>query len=204
MLSLFWVPIFGKKFNMKMKSEVLIAELIERTRQSMNRAEGFKQLNADLLNWKAGQEIWSVLECIEHLNLYGDFYLPEIEQSISQANCKSETDFKPGFLGDYFAKSMLPKEKLNKMKTFKSKNPNGSKLNKETITRFLDQQKKMLELLDKARDVSLNKTKTAISISSLIKLKLGDTFRFVIYHNERHMLQAGKILAAKGLQVSAV
>lgn len=189
---------------MKVKSEVLITELIERTRQNMNQAEGFRQLTADLLNWKAGQEIWSILECIEHLNLYGDFYLPEIERSISRANHEAETDFRPGFLGDYFAKSMLPKEKLNKVKTFKSKNPNGSKLNKETINRFLDQQKKMLELLDKARGVSLNKTKTAISISSLIKLKLGDTFRFVIYHNERHMVQAGKILAAKGLHLSTV
>jgi hypothetical protein len=188
---------------MKVKSEVLIAELIERTRQNMNEAEGFRQLTADLLNWKAGREIWSILECIEHLNLYGDYYLPEIERRISQANRKSETDFKPGFLGDYFAKSMLPKEKLNKMKTFKSKNPNGSKLDRETITRFLDQQKKMLELLDRARGVSLIKIKTGISISPLIKFKLGDTFRFVIYHNERHMVQAGKILAAKGLQVSA-
>jgi hypothetical protein len=189
---------------MKIKSEALIEELIERTRLNMNKAEGFKQLNADLLNWKTGQEIWSVLECIEHLNLYGDFYLPEIERRISQANRESEADFKPGCVGDYFAKSMLPKEKLNKMKTFKNKNPNGSKLTKETITRFLDQQKKMLELLDRARGVSLNKTKTGISISPLIKFKLGDTFRFVIYHNERHIVQADKILAAKGLHLKAV
>ncbi|RXM56703.1 hypothetical protein BOQ60_25350, partial [Chryseobacterium sp. CH1] len=31
--------------------------------------------------------------------------------------------------------------------------------------------------------IDLEKTKTSISISKLIKLKLGDTFRFVIYHN---------------------
>lgn len=185
-----------------MKSEVLIAELIERTKQYLIKAEEFKSLEMDQLNWKAGQEIWSILECIEHLNLYGDFYLPEIDLRISRANHEAEADFRPGFLGDYFAKSMLPKEKLNKMKTFKSKNPNGSKLNKATITRFLEQQQKMLELLDKARRVSLNKTKAAISISSLIKLKLGDTFRFVIYHNERHMVQADKILYATDLPVN--
>lgn len=182
-----------------MKSETVIAELIERTRQIMNKAEGFRQLSPDQLNWKPGQDIWSILECIEHLNLYGDFYLPEIERRISHSKHQAETDFRPGLLGDYFAKSMLPKEKMNKMKTFKSKNPNGSRLNKETIDRFLDQQKKMLQLLDRARRVSLNKTKTAISISSFIKLKLGDTFRFVIYHNERHMVQADKILAVKDL-----
>ena len=38
------------------------------------------------------------------------------------------------------------------------------------------------------------KTKTAISISKLMKLRLGDTFRFVTAHNERHLLQAENVL----------
>ena len=76
------------------------------------------------------------------------------------------------------------------------KKPNGSDLNETVIERFLDQQLKTLELLDNARKVSLDKTKTAISISKLIKLKLGDTFRVIIYHNERHIAQAHKALDA--------
>lgn len=89
---------------------------------------------------------------------------------------------------------MLPKEKLNKMKTFKDKNPIGSKLDKKTIERFISQQEQILNLLDKSREIDLNKTKTAISITNLIKLKIGDTFRVVIYHNERHLEQANKLL----------
>ena len=45
--------------------------------------------------------------------------------------------------------------------------------------------------------LDLNKIKTAISISKWIKLKLGDTFRVVVYHNERHIKQANKILDKK-------
>lgn len=45
-----------------------------------------------------------------------------------------------------------------------------------------------------AQQVSLNKTKTGISISTWIKLKLGDTFKVVIYHNKRHIVQALKAL----------
>ena len=86
------------------------------------------------------------------------------------------------------------KEKLNKMKTFKDKNPLGSKLDKSTIERFISQQEQVLNLLDKSRKIDLSKTKTAISISKLIKLRIGDTFRVVIYHNERHLVQAEKIL----------
>jgi len=80
---------------------------------------------------------------------------------------------------------MLPKEKLNKMKTFKDKNPLNVKLNKSVIEKFLDQQFKFLVLLDRSRNVSLNKVKIQTSISSLITPKLGDTFQFVINHTKK-------------------
>jgi len=47
--------------------------------------------------------------------------------------------------------------------------------------------------LDVCAKVDIGKTKTAISISKWIKLKLGDTLRVVIYHNQRHMAQAKRI-----------
>jgi hypothetical protein len=83
------------------------------------------------------------------------------------------------------------------MKTFKDKDPYGSDLDKATIEKFNKQQEQLLDLLSKAAGVSLTRTKTAISISKLIKLKLGDTFRVVIYHNQRHLVQAQKALAAR-------
>ncbi len=175
---------------MKVNSEKLIADLIESTIANLNQIERFKELAETELNHKKNETSWSILECIEHLNLYGDYYLPEIEKKIVSSDQKADTIFKSGMLGNYFANQMLPKEDLKKMNAPKDKNPMGSQLEKSVIDRFEKQQLKMLELLDKARQVSLIKTKIAISISKLIKLRLGDTFRFVIYHNQRHLAQA--------------
>lgn len=174
---------------MKIKSETLILELIENTRQNLNFVETLKEKSNSQLNWKQNKESWSVLECLEHLNLYGDFYLAEIEKVLDNAKSHSETEFKSGILGKYFAESMLPKAKLNKMKTFKDKNPLNSFLDNKTIARFMNQQIKMLDLLNRAKSVNLNTEKTAITLTKLIKLKLGDTFRFVINHNIRHIKQ---------------
>ncbi|WP_223447005.1 hypothetical protein [Polaribacter litorisediminis] len=80
------------------------------------------------------------------------------------------------------------------MKTFKSMNPLNSKLNIQTLEKFMNQQHQIIELLDVSKNVNLDKTKTAISISKWIKLKLGDTFRVVIYHNERPIKQAEKTI----------
>lgn len=176
-----------------MQSENLIQSLIEQTRKVINTVEKLKNNDLQTLTWKHDQNSWNILECLEHLNLYGNFYLPEIESKIKNSTTKSETEFKSGFLGNYFAKSMLPKEKLNKMKTFKDKNPLNANLDKSVIDKFIEQQVKLLDLLSQSRNVSLNKVKIQTSISSLIKLKLGDTFQFFINHIIRHLKQIERI-----------
>jgi hypothetical protein len=186
--------IFVKTNRMKIPSEALLVDLIARTKQLILEAELLKEKSEEDLNVKENSTSWSVLECLEHLNLYGKFYLPEIAKRISENRGKKESVFKSGWLGNYFANSMLPKATLNKMKTFQNMNPINSQLDKKVIDEFLSQQEQMLLLLDQARKISLNKTKTAISISKLIKLKLGDTFRIVIYHNQRHLIQAKRVL----------
>lgn len=70
---------------MKTTSNELIADLIERTRQNLNKAEALKKLSPEELNFKSGPQAWSVLECIRHLNFYGEYYLPEIERRIRES-----------------------------------------------------------------------------------------------------------------------
>lgn len=178
-----------------MQAENLIQSLIEQTRQIMNQIEKLKSHDFHTLTWKENALSWSILECIEHLNLYGDFYLPQIENKIKHSSTKNDPEFKNGFLGNYFAKSMLPKEKLNKMKTFKDKNPLNAQLDKGVIDKCMNQQIKLLDLLNQSRNVSLNKVKIETSISSFLRLKLGDTFQFIINHIIRHLSQIDRIQA---------
>lgn len=177
---------------MKIATQQLIEDLIERTENLISRTKAFKKLPLEKLNHKTNPEKWSVLECIAHLNLYGDYYNPEIRKSIKTSSTKPAKLYKAGFLGNYFTNSMLPKTKLIKMKTFKDKNPVGSKLGLEVIQKFIAQQKEFIELLTLSNKVNISKTRTAISISKILKLKLGDTFRFNAAHNERHIQQAEK------------
>ncbi|MGE0635087.1 MAG: DinB family protein [Bacteroidia bacterium] len=174
----------------------LIDELLLIIETANSKAKQFKELTTTQLNYKKSPESWSILECLEHLNLYGDFYLPEIQKQVLKAEkAPANAVVKSGVLGNYFASSMKVKNgKVNKMKTFKDKNPLNSQLSVTTIDRFLKQQQLLASLLTQSKTIDLNKTKTAITISSLIKLRLGDTFRFLVYHIERHMQQAERVL----------
>lgn len=181
---------------MRISRNQLLQELSAKLDVAATNVNAFKTLPTEKLNFKNNAESWSILECIEHLNLYGDFYLPEIEQRILNAKPQPQaTEFKSGFIGNYFANLLLPKNgSIKKMKTFKDKNPIHSSLTTTTLDRFLKQNEKLQALLKQAEGIDITATKTAISISTLIKLRLGDTFRFVIYHIERHIAQAERCL----------
>ncbi len=178
---------------MDLIAEKLIQDLFVITQNNLKAVESLKSKSIEILNWKSDSKSWSVLECLEHLNRYGDFYIPEITKKIASSKYPASKIVKSNWLGKYFSKSVSYSKDLKKMKTFKSMNPIKSKLNKETIHEFITQQYQIIDLLKKAKKVSLDKTKTAISISKIIKLRLGDTFRVVIYHNERHVKQAEKV-----------
>jgi hypothetical protein len=65
---------------------------------------------------------------------------------------------------------------------------------KATIAEFIDQQEQMLLLIDRARKVNISKIRVPISLTNWIKLKLGDTFLFMIGHHSRHVQQAERAL----------
>ncbi|MEQ8302989.1 MAG: DinB family protein [Cyclobacteriaceae bacterium] len=179
-----------------MTRSTLLDDLIKRTESVKQEVLQFSDVPVEMLNQRKAPDSWSALECLEHLNRYGRFYVPEIETRINSAKVSENEEYKSGWLGNYFALSMLPGEngKLNKMKTFKSMNPLLQVLNKDVIDEFVQQQDRLLNLLQSARRVDLAKVKTGISISKWIKLQLGDTFRVVVYHNQRHVVQARKAL----------
>ncbi len=183
--------------RMKIKSAQIIEELTVLTRSHLQQVQEMSQLPTDTLTAKPAPHSWNALECVEHLVRYGNFYLPEIEKQIKASPYPQATLFKSGWLGNYFAKSMLPRQKPNKMKTFKQMNPVNSGVKREVLLTFSSQLEKMLELLQMAARTDLTRVKTAISISAFIRLRLGDSMRVVIYHNERHLKQAGAAMKSK-------
>ena len=172
----------------------MVNDLIKRTETNLRAAQELSKKSSNELNFHPAPGSWSALECVEHLNFYGNYYVPEIEIQIAASPYPAEEIFKSGFLGNFFAQSMLPEEGFKKVKTLKSSNPIGKELSKEVIDHFISHQQKLLELLKKAKHVSLSRTKTGISISKYLKLRLGNTFRVVVYHNQRHLLQVKRAL----------
>lgn len=179
-----------------MDSDKHITKLLAETDIAIAAAQNYRLFNLKKLQWRESAGSWNILECIEHLNLYGDFYLPAIDHALKNTKTKPEKVFNSGLMGGYFAKTMLPKAQMNKMKTFSDKNPLNKNLDKSVIDKFINQLIQLKNLLYQSQNVSLNKVKIKTSISGLIKFKLGDTLHFLVNHIVRHLQQIENIQKA--------
>lgn len=136
---------------------------------------------------------WSVAQCLEHLNTYGDYYLPLIRDRLQNGKAgTAEKTFKPGLMGDYFVKVTDPKTSTQKMKARKMHQPLPGDPH-GIVARHLEQQERLLSYLGKARKLDLNRNKIPVSIMPAIRIKLGDALRFLLCHNDRHLRQAAAI-----------
>ena len=172
----------------------VLSDLKQMTSAHINYAKQLLGTSEDKLQFKQSTKSWSVLECLEHLNMYTAFYNTEINKRMNASLLPFSETFKSTYLGNKFANDMLPKDGMKTMNTFKSKNPNASKLDKEKVIHtFIKLQEVLLTLLDTSNFKNLDKIKTKTTLP-ILKFKLGDTFRFVIHHNERHIIQAKRVL----------
>ena len=154
----------------------------------------FQNMSEAELNRQPPNGGWSIAQCLEHLNTYGDYYFPRMEKALSEFDGKPSVNFSSSWLGNYFTKMMDPETGKTKMKAFKSHVPASALNGHAVIARFIKQQETLIHLLQLANQKDINKIKIPISLTRLIRMKLGDTFRFIIAHNERHIEQAKRLL----------
>ncbi|WP_428224259.1 DinB family protein [Flavobacterium sp.] len=178
---------------MVIQSELLVQQLADIIKEQMDFAQQLLLLDDEQLQKRSHSKAWNILECLEHLNLYSAYYLPEISLGMQNSTAAASKEFRSGWLGNYFANSMLPKAKVSKMKTFKDKDPFGLPLKRAVIEEFLSNQKKYEEILQLCQNKNLKKIRIKISISRWISLSLGDTLRFIVNHQIRHFAQIQKI-----------
>ncbi|MBD0401326.1 DinB family protein [Flammeovirga sp. EKP202] len=181
---------------MRINQAQFLATLQDGLEKELIQVKKIQQLPLAHLQYRKYEKAWNILECLYHLNLYGEFYIPQFQHLLKTAKDKQKEQYKSGWLGNYFANSMKPSEQKikNKMPSPKEKNPLGLPLESDVITTRIQQINKLLIIVEQAKNKDLEQKRCPITISKWITLQLGDTIHFIINHEERHMLQIKKIL----------
>lgn len=137
---------------------------------------------------------WSIVQCLAHLNSYGNYYLPLVTRKLTVAQEESNGQFSGTWLGSYFTKMMQPGPGQKKYSAHKSHLPAVGLNALQVVGEFIRQQEDLLLYLRQAQNKNIEKGKIPVSVARIVKLNTGDVFQFLITHNERHMQQAKRNL----------
>lgn len=179
-----------------MTTEALFNELEGITKKNIHYLENnVTSFSANQLNWKPRQDVWNIKEIIAHLLEFANFYNSAFSKKIDTTIYQEP---KETFVSSPLGKSMWKSMKLGNAKNIKRKikspklyNPLivPSIVTENVITDFLDSQRDLLGIIERAKTINVRKAKIRLATSNVIKFRIGDALLYVIYHNERHIQQ---------------
>ncbi len=186
-----------------------ITEVLSKLLNRLNEisARDFAGLADAQLQWKPSPESWSIVECLQHLILLFEMHLPKIEQAIDKGRpdkiLDGKTAFRSGLLGKYLIKSVRLKEDNSFYRFSKSPKKLQPKQNIEgalsiVLNNYFQYSEQLLQLLSKAKYLHLEETKVVLHLFLPFRLRLGDMLQYLVYHIERHIVQAQKVYSELG------
>jgi len=188
-----------------MHTHQLIAQVEEISKKNHHLIENkINQLSSRQLLWKPSTEHWNILEIIAHCNAYLGYYNPLIDKSIQTTKfLQPKSQFISSPLGSAAWKSIKLGNENNLKRKFQSNKKFNPLFNKELIegdiiNDFTSKQIVFRELLLQANKVNMQRVKIPVSFASFIRLRLGDIFLFLAYHEERHMHQINQLISHRG------
>lgn len=190
------ITILHRAFASKMTTKELFQIVTQITQQNIDLVnKSIVKMSEKQLNWIPNPGVWSVAQVLAHLNEYGMYYHPTILKKIENTRYTSSKEaFVSSPLGRSAWKSMKLGNAKNVKRKFRAQKGYNPAIDKQLVTGdeisvFSEQQKELLEIVSKAEKVNLRRVKIPISISKIVRLRLGDALLFIVYHNQRHMQQ---------------
>ncbi|GAB3787197.1 DinB family protein [Spirosoma horti] len=177
------------------------SELQTRLRTVLDLVEReFATLTEEQLRWKPAPDRWSIVECLQHLNLAERFYIHNIQHKVDALGLIQTTPVDQLLVSDLVGKAMLvavdPQARL-KLPAPGVIYPRKAAdlLPDDVVRQFVDLQTLLSTQLTKAVYLDWNREKVMSLFGNWLKLRLGDAFRMLVAHTERHIKQAMRVKA---------
>jgi predicted RNA-binding protein with RPS1 domain len=180
-----------------MNSKLFIAQISDGFEQAIDEViNAVDGVNHQLMNIPEGEKKWSMLQFIKHTSIATAVYVKNLSELLENENQKPAVkEYSGGWMGRYLEKSNQPKqngELKNKLKTFKWMDPENQLDQNEVIDEFIVTHQKMIELIKQSEVVNLDRTKIKTAVP-MLKLRLGDAYKFLLAHTRRHVVQLRRI-----------
>jgi hypothetical protein len=141
---------------------------------------------------------WSAAECIAHLTLTTDAYLPLLDAARASvdAGAALPRKYKAGAIGWLLARTLEPPARA-RARTLPAFVPGGVAPRAETVASFVRSQRALLGWLDGAAAVPLNRVMVASPFNARLRYNAYAAYLVLASHQRRHIWQAER--ATRGI-----
>lgn len=178
-----------------METKAFLNDIADSIRRTFSLYHGeIADLDQKTLLQKPAEESWSIIECLEHMNLAHKAYIKQMDDVLSKAgNSDAKKTHKSGWIARRSIRMMQPgnNRKIRwKMKTMSGMEPALSALRaSEVLAEFTRQIQRMEEIAEQAQDIDISRPRIKTALGPLT-FNFGDALAFIAAHAERHMVQA--------------
>jgi len=161
------------------------------------------------VRWKPAADRWSVGECVEHMAMTTEKLLPILRAAIEKGKSegrRAQGPFRYGWTARFFVNSLAPDNK----RRYKVPAIYAPTAAPETMTTLGVREhwhrvhNELAELIGSADGLDLKGIKAVSPATSLIRLPVGAWFQAMIFHNERHLGQARRVVQTPGFPQAPV
>jgi hypothetical protein len=173
-----------------------IGELKKLYENSEDEIKQYRKLTDDKLLKRPEEGAWSILEICNHLVVFGELYLKEMDKAITNANPMPQRDgpFKPRWHFRKMASLFEPTSKM-KMKTLPSLKPPESVETTAVLDDLSDIQANVLYILEQAGASrwDLKKIKGKNPVYRFLSMNLIEYLVMIDVHQRRHFWQIEQV-----------
>jgi len=176
-------------------AERLVSELDAADEAARALTEG---LTAEQLNWQPAAGVWSVGQCLEHLSIFNELYLPPIAKALAGKAKGAVEEITPGWFGRFFIHNFVEPSTSQKKAGAPKKIVPGSRVEISVVDRFAASNRLAREVIRQAREYNVNQIRFRNPLIPAIWFTTGTGLEIVSGHERRHLLQAQRVKTSAG------
>ena len=152
-----------------------------------------RALTPDQLNWKPTGDSWSVGQCLDHLLVANDVYLPAIADALEHQRPSPVPDITPGWFGRWFIRNFIEPSPSGSKARAPRKIVPAPHVDPSVLDRFLRSNEAARDLVRRAGPFDVNRIRFRNPFVPLFRFTVGTGFEILSRHQSRHLLQAERV-----------
>jgi len=172
----------------------LISELARADRRAEHAVKG---LNPEQLNWRPRPDAWSAGQCLEHLQITNEVYLPAISIALEGQDRSPVPEIALSRFSRWFIRNYIAPNPGGARAQAPKKIQPAKQVDPAILDAFLRSNQTVRDMVARASAYNVNTIRFKNPFIPLLRFTVGTGLEIVTQHQSRHLLQAEGVLTGR-------